>query len=65
MAQFARIDDDLAQRWNDVLFDLKARRHDRGRGKKKKKNTLTSWIFIPELYPLIGWNRVIDNRDDS
>lgn len=37
MAQFARIDDDLAQRWNDVLFDLKARRHDRGRGKKKKK----------------------------
>lgn len=40
MAQFARIDDDLAQRWNDVLFDLKARRHDRGRGKKKKKKTL-------------------------
>lgn len=64
MAQFARIDDDLAQRWNDVLFDLKARRHDRGR-EKKKKNTLTFWIFIPELYPLIGWNRVIDNRDDS
>lgn len=38
VAQFARIDDDLAQRWNDVLFDLKARRHDRGREKKKKKH---------------------------